>query len=328
VGNIGPQGAVGVAGAVGPQGLKGDTGSTGATGAAGPQGATGAAGPQGLKGDTGNTGAPGAQGTTGAQGAAGVQGPAGPQGPQGPQGAAGDPIDTDGELLVDTEQLNIIVPPGPTPPEQLIAEAPWSGFGSGARGCLHPQCGQTFTATVSGKLTALAIFHTSGATPTWTVKIRQGAGFNGALLYSRTHAWGPPSFKFALNAATAPTLVAGQVYTIELTGPSNGSGLYYSAVNYAGGVAMLPGYTGDFDIAFAAYMTPAGPPGTNIFMDQQGQVGLNTTSPTSALEVSTGDVELSNAGSGVILRSPDGLSCRRVSIDDAGALAIAVVTCQ
>ena len=100
----GPQGAQGVQGATGsagsngsagPQGNQGVQGATGSTGPTGPQGvqgatgSTGSTGPQGVQGATGSTGSAGPQGAQGVQGATGSTGSAGPQGNQGVQGAAG-----------------------------------------------------------------------------------------------------------------------------------------------------------------------------------------------------------------------------------------------
>lgn len=82
-GVAGPQGPIGLTGATGPQGPQGPIGLTGATGATGPQG------PIGLTGATGATGPQGPTGLTGATGATGPQGPIGPTGATGPAGAAG-----------------------------------------------------------------------------------------------------------------------------------------------------------------------------------------------------------------------------------------------
>jgi hypothetical protein len=56
-------------------------------------------------------------------------------------------------------------------------------------------------------------------------------------------------------------------------------------------------------------------------------VGIGTTAPQKPLEVATGDVYVSNAGSGIILKSPDGSVCRRVAIDNSGALSLTALTC-
>ncbi|MCW5906805.1 MAG: tail fiber domain-containing protein [Chitinophagales bacterium] len=91
-------GPAGADGATGAQGNTGATGATGDTGAQGVTGATGAQGLQGIQGVTGNTGATGPQGIqgitgatgdTGPQGLQGIAGPTGPTGAQGIQGITG-----------------------------------------------------------------------------------------------------------------------------------------------------------------------------------------------------------------------------------------------
>ncbi len=92
IGNTGPQGPAGtdgVDGATGPQGLKGDKGDTGADGAQGPAGADGTDGVVGATGPQGPAGADGVDGATGPQGLKGDQGDTGATGPQGPAGADG-----------------------------------------------------------------------------------------------------------------------------------------------------------------------------------------------------------------------------------------------
>lgn len=57
-----------------------------------------------------------------------------------------------------------------------------------------------------------------------------------------------------------------------------------------------------------------------------GNVGIDTPSPNSKLQVTDGDVYVETIGSGVILRSPDG-SCFRVTVNNDGTFASASVTC-
>jgi hypothetical protein len=51
----------------------------------------------------------------------------------------------------------------------------------------------------------------------------------------------------------------------------------------------------------------------------KGNVGIGTTSPASKLTVTGGDAEITDIGSGIILKSPNGTRWR-VAIDDTGAL--------
>lgn len=57
------------------------------------------------------------------------------------------------------------------------------------------------------------------------------------------------------------------------------------------------------------------------------RVGIGTTAPKTKLDVTGGDILVATAGAGVILKSPNGAVCRRLSIDNAGAIVLAAVTC-
>jgi len=56
-------------------------------------------------------------------------------------------------------------------------------------------------------------------------------------------------------------------------------------------------------------------------------VGIGTTAPKAKLEVTGGNILIGSPGQGFILKSPDGLSCRLLSIDNAGNLVTAVTPC-
>ena len=56
-----------------------------------------------------------------------------------------------------------------------------------------------------------------------------------------------------------------------------------------------------------------------------GEVGVGTNTPSAPLEV-VGDVYLSNVGTGVIQKSPDG-NCWRITVDNAGVLTATSITC-
>jgi len=56
-------------------------------------------------------------------------------------------------------------------------------------------------------------------------------------------------------------------------------------------------------------------------------VGIGTTAPQTRLHVEGGNILVGSAGQGIILKSPNGATCRLLTIDDAGALALMPVTC-
>jgi hypothetical protein len=66
--------------------------------------------------------------------------------------------------------------------------------------------------------------------------------------------------------------------------------------------------------------------GNNSIVTTQlkGNVGIGTTSPTSKLEVDSGDIEIHDSANGLILRSPNGTRYR-VQVDDSGNLTTTAV---
>jgi hypothetical protein len=58
-----------------------------------------------------------------------------------------------------------------------------------------------------------------------------------------------------------------------------------------------------------------------------GNFGIGTASPKAKLDVTGGNILIDSAGTGVILKSPDGSVCRLMTVSDAGAIALTSVTC-
>ncbi len=58
-----------------------------------------------------------------------------------------------------------------------------------------------------------------------------------------------------------------------------------------------------------------------------GNVGIGTDAPNAKLQVQNGDVYVGTGGNGMILKSPNGAVCRRLTIDNSGNLLSASVTC-
>jgi len=56
-------------------------------------------------------------------------------------------------------------------------------------------------------------------------------------------------------------------------------------------------------------------------------VGIGTTAPKARLEVADGNILIGSPGQGIILKSPDGGTCRLFSIDNAGAMVLTAIVC-
>ena len=58
-----------------------------------------------------------------------------------------------------------------------------------------------------------------------------------------------------------------------------------------------------------------------------GRIGIGTSTPRTTVDVANGDLYTSTAGNGVILKSPDGATCRRLGIDNAGSMTVTPIAC-
>ncbi|MEO8436061.1 MAG: hypothetical protein ABI596_14265 [Pyrinomonadaceae bacterium] len=65
----------------------------------------------------------------------------------------------------------------------------------------------------------------------------------------------------------------------------------------------------------------------SIILGSSAKVGIGTTAPKKKLHVAAGDLLLSGTGQGVILTSPNGLTCASLTISNAGALVTTVIAC-
>ena len=61
-------------------------------------------------------------------------------------------------------------------------------------------------------------------------------------------------------------------------------------------------------------------------ISESGNIGIGTADPKSKVQVESGDVYLSTIGTGVITKSPNG-QCWRMTINNAGAMVITLITC-
>jgi DUF4097 and DUF4098 domain-containing protein YvlB len=78
--------------------------------------------------------------------------------------------------------------------------------------------------------------------------------------------------------------------------------------------------------------TPTGP-NTFTYGDlltirtNNGNVGIGTDAPNAKLQVVDGDAAVSTQGNGLILKATNGSNCFRVTVNNAGTLSTASVTC-
>ena len=61
-------------------------------------------------------------------------------------------------------------------------------------------------------------------------------------------------------------------------------------------------------------------------IDEKGYVGLGTEDPKAKLEVTDGDIYISDIDKGIIMKSPDG-NCWRGVLDNSGSLSFSGVVC-
>jgi hypothetical protein len=59
----------------------------------------------------------------------------------------------------------------------------------------------------------------------------------------------------------------------------------------------------------------------------QGMVGVGTSNPSARLQVTEGDAYIESQGNGVILKATDGSKCYRLTVNNAGTLSTALVSC-
>lgn len=124
---------------------------------------------------------------------------------------------------------------------------------------------------------------------------------NGSGLFALAAGSGKSSAIDAFNAGTS-----GFTRGIHAEVNSSGgvAGLFDNSANGGAGGDIIIGRTG-----------PSGAHVDEFRVDSGGDVLI------------LGNFHSATAGNGIILKSPDGLTCKRLGIDNAGAIGLAAVTC-
>jgi hypothetical protein len=65
----------------------------------------------------------------------------------------------------------------------------------------------------------------------------------------------------------------------------------------------------------------------SVVLGNNASVGIGSSAPKAKLHIEGGNVFVGGAGQGIILKSPDGATCRLLRIDNSGAMEIVVVAC-
>ena len=107
------------------------------------------------------------------------------------------------------------------------------------------------------------------------------------------------------------------------TGSGNAaSGVYALFNNTTGSSNTAVGYGADVN---ASDLTNATALGANAVVNASNKIRLGDTNVT--LVEAQGDFHASGLGNGIILKSPDGLTCARLSIDNSGQLVTTPLAC-
>jgi hypothetical protein len=122
------------------------------------------------------------------------------------------------------------------------------------------------------------------------------------------------------NNNTALGYLAGVTGT---TANANVTGSNNTFIGYQSGPGTSTQLTNATAIGASALVSQS----NSLILGNGAKVGIGTSTPAEPLHVASGDVYVSTAGSGVIVKSPDGNTCARIGINNSGVLSAAPVTC-
>ena len=116
-----------------------------------------------------------------------------------------------------------------------------------------------------------------------------------------------------------------------LTAPGNyglvHSDTFITVGSYVGGSSSgaTGGWLGTLTNNKLFFFTNSGQP--TMTVDTTGSIGIGTTAPKAKLDVTGGNILVGSPGQGIVLKSPNGATCRLLSIDNAGAMVLTAIVC-
>ncbi len=192
--------------------------------------------------------------------------------------------------------------------------------------------GQSFQVTNNGKVKGIRVYLTSPGTVDITMHLMANS-ITGTELGSYTKS--AASLTTGWNYFPIPggaDVTAGQTLVFILddgVSQANTGGLVYGICNgcYTSGAiywANVSNSINSLTIQFELYIYTETT--SVVAVDDSGNLGVGTATPRSKVEVTGGDVYISDVSKGVIMKSPNG-SCFRLTVSDGGAAVFTAISC-
>jgi hypothetical protein len=145
--------------------------------------------------------------------------------------------------------------------------------------------GQSFTAGRSGYLAKIAVYSLNTAVSGLRLRIYQGNGFTGTVLYTQANVGWDGSWHPIVNLDLPVAITAGQQYTLRFDGNTMRYLVSLSAYSsdFPGGLLYENGVATVNDLCFTTYVQTMAPVYNRPLVVQGGAVGINTSAPGSGL---------------------------------------------